>query len=255
MNSSFKLKRNIKKIISRLTGKPGFAKKIGAINFETRDSWLKQVLESLPSGLKILDAGAGECQYKKYCNHLEYTSQDFGQYDGKGDNVGMQTQEWDNSKIDIIGDICDIPVDSASFDIVMCTEVLEHVPDPINALRELNRVLKVGGRLIVTAPFNSLTHFAPYHFFSGFNQYFYQDWCIKNNYEIIQLVPNGNYFNFLAQEIRRVNSVLEKYANRKLSSDELQVLDSTLLILDNFENEYSSAELLCFGYHLLAQKK
>lgn len=255
MKAIFKLRRNVKKIISNLSGKPGHAKDIGAINFENRETWLKEVLLNIPKGHKILDAGAGECQYKKYCTNLDYTSQDFGQYDGKGDNAGIQTQEWDNSKIDIIGDICDIPVEAGSFDVVLCTEVLEHVPDPINALRELNRVLKVGGKLILTAPFNSLTHFAPYHYFSGFNKYFYEEWCSKNNYEILELVPNGNYFNFLAQEIRRVNTVVEKYANIKLNSDEVQILDSTLLILDNFEKEYSSAELLCFGYHMLAVKK
>ncbi len=49
--------------------------------------------------------------------------------------------------------ITDMIFDTASFDCVLCSEVLEHVPDDLKALSELRRVLKPGGILVVTVPF------------------------------------------------------------------------------------------------------
>jgi 2-polyprenyl-3-methyl-5-hydroxy-6-metoxy-1,4-benzoquinol methylase len=46
----------------------------------------------------------------------------------------------------------------------MCVEVFEHLPEPIKAVEEFARLFKPGGYLILTAPFCSLTHFAPLSF-------------------------------------------------------------------------------------------
>jgi SAM-dependent methyltransferase len=54
---------------------------------------------------------------------------------------------------DVCGDAAAIPLVSSSVDTVLCTEVLEHVPDPYAVVREIARVLKPGGTLICTAPF------------------------------------------------------------------------------------------------------
>jgi ubiquinone/menaquinone biosynthesis C-methylase UbiE len=143
---------------------------IGKDNLSNRNAWIIQTLQKLPSGLKILDVGAGEMPYKPYCAHLKYTSQDFNQYDGKGDESGLQTNQWSHQGIDIVSNICAIPLPDASFDVILCSEVLEHVPDPVKALFEMDRLLSKGGKMIITTPFASLTHFSPYHFSTGFNK-------------------------------------------------------------------------------------
>lgn len=54
-----------------------------------------------------------------------------------------------------LGAICNLqalPFRDECFDAVLCTEVLEHVPDPVRVLCELNRVLKPGGQVFVTVP-------------------------------------------------------------------------------------------------------
>jgi SAM-dependent methyltransferase len=227
---------------------------IGTTNEQNRIGWLKATLEKIPAGLSILDAGAGECPFKEFCRHLTYTSQDFGQYNGEG-NTGLQTGTWDNSKLDIVCDITSIPRPNASFDAIMCTEVLEHVPDAVKALDELDRLLKPNGYLVITAPFTSLTHFAPYHFSTGFNKYFYEHHLKRLNYEILDLNVNGNYFEFLAQEVRRVNTVSKKYTGKKLNFFQRINRYLFLLTLNSInQKQNNSEELVAFGVHIFARK-
>ena len=238
---------------------------IGTHNTLNREKWLKQTLKKIPKGVRILDAGAGELQYKKYCTHLDYVSQDFGQYDGKGDEKGLHMNKWDNSKLDIVSDITDIPEKDESFDVIMCIEVFEHLPDPISAIKEFSRLLKKGGKLIVTAPFCSLTHFSPYHYYSGFNKNFYKKHYNSSKLDIIEIDRNGDFFEFIAQEIRRLPSIADEYSNLKemgrikryFFDKYYQFLSKSFFrILNKFHNTgKESDELLCFGYHVLAEKK
>ncbi len=227
---------------------------VGTKNESARVEWIENTLKKIPGGLKILDAGAGECQFKKFCSHLNYTSQDFAQYTGEGE-VGLQTGTWDNTKLDIVSDITSIPVEDASFDAVMCTEVLEHVPDPVAALKELNRVLKPGGYLLITAPFASLTHFAPYHFASGLSRYFYEHHLGQMNYHILEISHNGNYFEFIGQEVRRIKRIGKEYSKGYNFFDKI-FTHLTLMTLQKLsKRDKASQELLCFGIHVFAQKK
>jgi ubiquinone/menaquinone biosynthesis C-methylase UbiE len=56
----------------------------------------------------------------------------------------------------VVGDIESLPFPDATFSTVLCTEVLEHVPNPSTALAEMHRVLKPGGHLIGSVPSRSL---------------------------------------------------------------------------------------------------
>lgn len=51
-----------------------------------------------------------------------------------------------------LGDTCDLPFASESFDVVLATDVIEHVEDDLQALREIRRVLKPGGHAVITVP-------------------------------------------------------------------------------------------------------
>jgi SAM-dependent methyltransferase len=55
-------------------------------------------------------------------------------------------------------------VADASFDAVMCNQVLEHVVDPALTLSEIRRVLKPGGILLLSVPFIYCEHGMPYDF-------------------------------------------------------------------------------------------
>jgi ubiquinone/menaquinone biosynthesis C-methylase UbiE len=223
---------------------------VGTRNLITRQHWVKDTLLALPAGSRILDAGAGECQYKQYCSHLNYVSQDFNEYKGDGNGAGIQTGKWDTSSIDIVSDIISIPEADQSFDVIFCTEVFEHIPDPLLAIKEFNRLLKPGGKLIITAPFNSLTHFAPYHYSSGFNKYFYEWHLTRNGFEINEITLNGDYSEYLAQEIRRVQSI---YGKCPLYIKICCALMLRFITIN--KKSVDTSDLGCFGFHVTATKR
>lgn len=230
---------------------------IGQHNGDRRVEWVEKTLKDIPKGSTILDAGAGELYFKKYCDHLKYTSQDFNQYDGKG-NEGEHWGHWDTSQIDIVSEITTIPVPDASFDAILCCEVFEHIPEPAVAVREFARILKPGGTLITTAPFCSLTHQAPYYFANGLSRYWYEKIFPENDLEIQELRINGNFFNFVAQEIQRIRLMEKAYTDVSLTSKILfkvaiRIMLSLLYQLD--KHDKGSAEMSCFGMLVMAKKK
>jgi SAM-dependent methyltransferase len=227
----------------------------GTGNEPARVAWIEKTIKSFPADWTLLDAGAGEQQFRKFCDHLNYVSQDFGQYNGAGDGIGLQTGSWDQSKLDIVGNITDIPRPDASFDAIMCTEVFEHLPDPIKAIREFSRLLRKGGKLLLTAPFCSLTHFAPYHFYTGFNRYFYETHLADHGFIIDELSCNGDYFQFLAQEIKRVPWAAATYCGSKPDKIEALALKTVANLLGRMSRRDSgSSTLLNFGMHILATR-
>lgn len=229
---------------------------IGTSNLENREAWLKHTLAAIPAGKRILDAGAGELQYKPLCAHLDYVSQDFGQYTGEGNGIGLQTGKWDQNRLDIVSDITSIPEPDASFDAVMCIEVLEHVPAPVDALRELARLLKPSGVLVVTAPFCSFTHFAPYFFQTGYSRYFYEYWLGEFGLEIEDMQWNGSFFEYIAQELHRLPSMANQYANTSLTSNEQIAVARVLSLLNRLSQKDSGSEqFACHGIQVQARKK
>ncbi|OAI50972.1 hypothetical protein AYO44_05275 [Planctomycetaceae bacterium SCGC AG-212-F19] len=229
---------------------------VGTTNEQARTLWVEACLRSLPAGARILDAGAGEQPFRKCCAHLNYVAQDFGAYKPKAQPAGLHLANWDYGKLDIVSDLTAIPEPDGSFDAILCTEVLEHVPDPVAAIRELVRLLKPQGTLLLTAPFCSLTHFAPYHYVTGFNRYFYEKHLPDNGLNIIELTPNGSYFDYLAQEICRLPTVAHRYAAGSGGWLSRFVFRLALHVLQRWAQlDSGSSELLTYGYHVKAVKR
>jgi SAM-dependent methyltransferase len=95
------------------------------------------------AGLRVLDVGCGDRPYDSL-------------FAGASELVGFDRPG--NPHADAHGDVDALPFPDASFDVVLCLQVLEHVADPAAAVRELRRVTRGGGRVLAS------THGVyPYH--------------------------------------------------------------------------------------------
>lgn len=229
--------------------------RVGTANEARREAWIAHKLAALPAGWRLLDAGAGEQRHRSLCGHLEYVAQDFAAYRPDADEIGLQMPQWDYGQLDIISDICAIPLLDASFDAVLCTEVLEHVPSPRSALLELARLLRPGGILLLTAPFCSLTHFSPHHYVSGFSRHYFTRVLSECGLEVCSIEPNGGFFDFLAQELRRSDSVASRYAGvRPRWCDRVGLRLVLGWLQAAADRDAGSSELLTFGFHVEARR-
>lgn len=88
---------------------------------------------------KVLHFAPEQCFYQRFRNQK---------------NINYVTTDLDSPLADIKADICDLPFENNSFDIIFCNHVLEHIPDDTKAMSELYRVLKKGGMGIFQVPQN-----------------------------------------------------------------------------------------------------
>ena len=70
------------------------------------------------------------------------------------------------------------------------------------------RILRHGGRLLLTAPLGSGLHQLPYHYYGGFSPEWYRYWAKKTGVSVVEIVPNGGFFRLLAQECSRAANLL-----------------------------------------------
>jgi len=111
----------------------------------------------LTPGMKILDAGCGAGRH--LCEAFRYPGIEVVGIDMNGEDLAkahallsLMERAKGGSWLVIKGDITQLPFRDESFDAVICSEVLEHIPDNVTAIREMVRVLKPGGHLAVSVP-------------------------------------------------------------------------------------------------------
>ena len=162
-----------------------------------RDRWVHKQLAMLAPGTLLLDVGCGSSPYRKAASHCDYRTQDF---------AGLspaQLRDGGYAQIDYVCDATSIPVPDGAFEAVLSTEMLEHVPEPIRVVREMGRVLKPGGTLILTAPLGSGVHQEPYHFYGGYTPYWFERFLGEAGFESIKVEANGGFFRLFGQESLR----------------------------------------------------
>ena len=181
----------------------------GNSNESYHDEWVKNRIikyGNSPLGKSVLDVGAGASPYKYSFEALgfNYFSQDFDSYrPSEKKNPGLQNLEWEYPKHDFVCDVLDIP-EISKYDFIICTQVFEHVPDPVALIEKLSALTKSGGYLLITVPFLSLMHQSPYWFSSGLSPFWFEYQAEKLNLEICELEVSGDYIDLMEQEVARL---------------------------------------------------
>lgn len=220
-------------------------------NPATRDAWVADRAASVEAGLRVLDVGAGTAPYKHLFTHCTYETHDFAQYDGYKGPEGTYTE------IDYVSDITAIPVPDNSYDVILCTEVLEHVPRPVEALAEMARIVKPGGRLFLSAPLGSGLHQEPYHFYGGYTDHWYRKFLDEFGCDVEAIEPNHGWFAHLAQECARFSWTFERH--KHLHGDHgpalSELMGSTLARYFYALDSKAFMREFTVGFHVTARKR
>lgn len=243
----------IKKLRSILGRSPVFS-----FNLVNRDRWVAEQAAALPAGSLILDVGAGSCPYRELFSHCEYRAQDFSGLQP------VQLRYGGYGSIDYVCDATAIPVEGDTFDAVLCTEMLEHVPDPQAVVRELSRILKPGGRLLLTAPLGCGIHQEPHHFYGGYTPYWYRHFLSNLDFERIDIKANGGSLRFFGQESLRFLSLSRPFRSISFASSLLwlpvwlfllPILGGLVPLATHWLDRFDIEQRFTVGYHVNAYKK
>ncbi len=152
---------------------------LSASYFKIIESTLKKYIKG-----KTLDAGAGNLNsrnlLKKYCQ--QYVSMDIENNDG----------------LDLISDIQNMKeIESESFDSVFSSQVLEHVPEPWKACKEIYRILKPGSYTVITVPHLSGLHDLPNDYYR-YTPYGIKHLMQRTGFTIMEEQPIGGLFSFFS---------------------------------------------------------
>ncbi len=125
---------------------------------------LERLTAALPLRGRLLNAGCGEGLYSSFLESFREVNQ-IVNMDITRPSIASHRR--DPRHCDQQGTLTDLPFDSAAFDVCLCTEVLEHIPDDRKAIAELARCLKPGGWLLLSVP-TPPAPFDPNHIREGY---------------------------------------------------------------------------------------
>lgn len=117
-----------------------------------------------------------------------------------------------SSNADIILDLNyqKVPIEDERFDIIILSEVLEHLYNPLNAIREATRLVKVNGYVYISTPFIFPYHGTPYDYYR-YTEFFYKKITEDFGYEILRIQKAGT---FISVPIYTFNIFVETITNK-----------------------------------------
>ncbi len=166
-------------------------------------------------GKRLLDAGCGTGYFSvmAFKKGAIVTSMDVGV-----NLLNMVAKKCESKRV--LGSVLNMEFEDDKFDLIICSEVIEHTENPFNALREFYRVLKPGGTLALTVP----------------NRFWKWSVILAN---ALKLRPYGGLENWvdykaLKQELDTIGFHIKKYGGFHLFPFQLSFLHPILRKLDNF---------------------
>ena len=161
------------------------------LHFESAiDDSLTGFVSTLGRHARVLDAGAGERVHAKYFQGHHYVAID----------LAIGDTSWDYGKLDAIADLTALPFREASFDACINIVTLEHVHEPACALREIERALKPGGRLLLIVPHEWEVHQSPHDYFR-YTRNGVAYLLKKAGFLEFDIQPVGGYFRLISRRL------------------------------------------------------
>jgi SAM-dependent methyltransferase len=163
--------------------------------------FVRWVAAVLPPGTSLADIGAGDAPYRELFEHLDYVTVDWSQSVHEGARQS-----------DILASAESIPVADCSFQSVLMTQVLEHVPEPEQTLREAFRILRPAGSIHLSVPLVWELHEMPYDY------YRYTPASLEHllgiaGFADIEIAPRNDCFTTLAQLMRNTRWTMGRAAD------------------------------------------
>ena len=208
-----------------------FPQKITAYHAILVENTIEHFANSLPAGSEVLDAGAGEMPHKKYFRKAKYSAID----------VAYPENNWDYQGLDYVADLEDMKViGDSSFDAIICNQVLEHVKHPQLVINEFFRILKPGGKVLVTVPQGFEDHQEPHNYFY-FTKHGLKLLFNEAGFENTEVEYLGGYYAFLSHWLRNFwfnmgNEKIMKYVDLLLYPIYF-IASCVLLFLDRFDKK------------------
>jgi ubiquinone/menaquinone biosynthesis C-methylase UbiE len=172
----------------------------------------RKITRNVKSTERMLDAGCGTGVYSftlakkiKEINAIDIEKE-------KIDYV-KKVNLWKNIKFEI-GDLCNLKFPDETFNLIICSDVLEHIKNDKKAFSEIARVLSHQGVLLITVPYNSKSNQESYKMYhherAGYDEKTIDELCKKNN---LILVKSEKYACHITEKI---SNFLFKYNNNKI---------------------------------------
>jgi SAM-dependent methyltransferase len=168
-------------------------------NAPNERSFLEQHLSDFAkrnSNKLILDVGAGECQYAYLFNKKN-----------KYESCDLENSFHTGIEYDIVSSIYEIPRKDSHYDVVLMLQVLEHIEEPVRALKEINRIMKEEGVLFLSVPQAAGDHFEPYHYFN-YTQYGLDSVLKRAGFEIMSMDRLEGMFVYVGNRIQKLGSII-----------------------------------------------
>lgn len=209
-----------------------------------RSEFIKKAFNFVGEKQILLDLGCGRrpfnLLYSKYANN------------SIGVDVPFTTHE--KNKVDVYALGTELPFKNAIFDIILCTDVMEHIDEPQKLLKEVHRVLKLDGYLMLTTPFLVPIHEEPYDFYR-YTIYGLKHLLNKSEFQIISIEPFSEMIGVLISFLAQVQLKFWYFVSIKMNIHSIYSTINPLIFLFVYLPQITYLSILRRGKSILFFKK